>query len=89
MMNSNGLAVAFVAVAAALPISAPVAQTAQPSVAADAAASAPPDPPKKPSSRQNARERKGNADVRLCLEFPTNLMIHKCAEKYRPDKRET
>lgn len=88
-MNSNALAVAFVAVAAALPISAPIAQTAQPSVAADAAAAAPPDPPKKPSTRKDARERKANADARLCLEFPNNLMIVKCAEKYRPDKPET
>ena len=88
-MNSNTLAVAFVAVAAALPISTPIAQTAQPSVAADTAASAPPEEPKKASSRKEARERKANADARLCLEFPTNLMIVKCAEKYRLDKRET
>lgn len=88
-MNSNALAVAFVAIAAALPISAASAQTTQPGVAADAAAAAPPDPPKKPSSRKDARERKANADARLCLEFPTNLMIMKCAEKYRPDKRGT
>ena len=88
-MNSNALAVAFVAIAAALPISAATAQTAQPGVAADTAVSAPPEEPKKPSSRKDARERKATADARLCLEFPTNLMIMKCAEKYRPDKRET
>ena len=88
-MNFNALAVAFVAIAAALPLSAATAQTAQPGVAADTAVSAPPEEPKKPSSRKDARERKANADARLCLEFPTNLMIVKCAEKYRPDKRET
>jgi len=88
-MNSNALAVAFAAIAAALPIPAATAQTAQPGAAADTAASAPPDPPKKPSSRKEARELKANADARLCLEFPTNLMIVKCAEKYRLDKRET
>jgi hypothetical protein len=88
-MNTNALAVALVAIAATLPISAAFAQTAPPSVATDTAASAPPDPPKKPSSRKDARERKANADARLCLEFPTNLMIVKCAEKYRLDKRET
>ena len=86
-MNSNVLAVAFVAIAAALPLSAATAQTAQPGVAADTAVS--PEEPKKPTSRKEARERKANADARLCLEFPTNLMIHKCAEKYRLDKRET
>ena len=88
-MNSNVLAVAFVAIAAALPISAATAQTAQPGAATATPVSAPPEEPKKPSSRKDARERKANADARLCLEFPTNLMIHKCAEKYRPDKRET
>lgn len=28
-----------------------------------------------------------DADARLCLEFPTNLQVILCAEKYRPDKR--
>jgi hypothetical protein len=88
-MKSNVLAVAFVAIAAAFPISAATAQTAQPSVAADTAVSAPPEESEKPSSRKEVRERKANADARLCLEFPTNLMIVKCAEKYRLDKRET
>ncbi len=88
-MNSNALAIAFVAFAAALPVSAATAQTAPPSVAADTAATTPPEGPKRPSSRNDARERKANADARLCLEFPTNLMIVKCAEKYRLDKRET
>jgi hypothetical protein len=45
--------------------------------------------PKKPLSRKDARELKANADARLCLEFPTTLMIVKCAEKYRPDKHES
>jgi hypothetical protein len=88
-MNYNVLAAAFVAIAAALPISAATAQTAQPGVAADNAASAPTESPKKPSSRKDARERKANADARLCLELPDNFMIVKCAEKYRLDKRET
>jgi hypothetical protein len=45
--------------------------------------------PQKPLSRKDARELKANADARLCLEFPTTLMIVKCAEKYRPDKHES
>lgn len=28
-----------------------------------------------------------NADARHCLEFPTNLQVIACAEKYRPHKR--
>jgi len=28
-----------------------------------------------------------DADARLCLEFPTNLQVIMCAEKYRPHKR--
>jgi len=29
-------------------------------------------------------QRRGDADARFCLEFPTNLQIIACAEKYRP-----
>jgi hypothetical protein len=33
------------------------------------------------------REVATNADARLCLEFPTNLEVIKCAEKYLQRKR--
>ena len=36
----------------------------------------------KPASGTRSRSR-ANEDARSCLEFPTNLEIHKCAEKYR------
>jgi hypothetical protein len=58
-------------------------------VAADTAVIVPPEEPKKPLTRKEARALKANADARLCLEFPTNLMVVMCAEKYRLDKRET
>lgn len=36
----------------------------------------------KPASGTPRRSR-ANEDARECLQFPTNLEIHKCAEKYR------
>ena len=88
-MNLNTLAIAFVAIAATLPPSAAVAQTPPPTAAADTAAAGQPEAPKKPLTRKEARALQEKADARLCLEFPTQLMIVKCADKYRLNKRET
>ncbi len=46
------------------------------------------------SPRQNPpvradRDESKDADARRCLEFPTNLQIIVCAEKYLPHKRRT
>ena len=43
---------------------------------------APPPEPEKPLKRVSHRV-PSKADARGCLEFPTNLQIIKCAEKYR------
>jgi hypothetical protein len=89
MMNLSNLAIALIAIAATLPMSAAIAQTMPPSVAADAAAAGQPEAPKKPLTRKEARALQEKADARLCLEFPTQLMVVKCADKYRLSKRET
>jgi hypothetical protein len=87
-MKLHIAAVACVAMCATFPLPAALAQST--SVGAGAAPAAPqPEPPKKPMSRKQARAVQENADARLCLEFPTQLMIVKCAEKYRLDKHET
>lgn len=44
-----------------------------------AAAARPPAPPASVASRRAA----AHADARVCLEFPTELQIVACAEKYR------
>ena len=88
MMNLNTLAIALIAIAATLPLSAAIAQTTPPSMAADTAAAGQPEAPKKPLTRKEARAVQEKADARLCLEFPTQLMVVKCADKYRLSKRE-
>ena len=45
------------------------------------------DEPAPATSSQPARLR--DADARRCLEFPTNLQVIVCAEKYRPDRPRT
>lgn len=88
-MNLNTVAIALVAIAAMLPLSAAIAQTPPASAAAETAAIMQAEAPKKPLTRKEARALKEKADARLCLEFPTQLMVVKCAEKYRLNKRET
>ena len=87
-MNSNLLLTAWVAIAVTLPFSTAVAQAPAPSAPA-ATANAPQEPAKKPTTRKEARALKEGADARLCLEFPTDLMVIRCAEKYRLDRRDT
>jgi len=70
--------VGLVAVPLAIAQSAPPAASPSPSAATTfdeaAQASAP-------------AKRDSGGDARLCLEFPTNLQIIACAEKYRTHKR--
>ena len=61
------------------------ANTPPPAPAAAAVTAAPPavsDP--LPSTD---RRRAAHADARVCLEFPTELQIIACAEKYRPARK--
>jgi len=61
------------------------ANTAPPAAAAAAVTAAPPavsDPPPSTDRRRDA-----HADARVCLEFPTELQIIACAEKYRPARK--
>ena len=88
-MNLNTLAIALIAIAATLLRSAAVAQTPPPTAAADTAAAGQSEAPTNPLTRKEARALQEKADARLCLEFPTQLMIVKCADKYRLNKRET
>jgi hypothetical protein len=67
-----------------LACSSAIAEAQAPNAAAPAAApppavSAPPAP--------TDRRRDAHADARVCLEFPTELQVIACAEKYRPAKR--
>ena len=62
-----------VAVQGQAPNTAPAATTAPP------VASAPPQP--------TDRRRDAHADARVCLEFPTELQVIACAEKYRPARK--
>lgn len=43
--------------------------------------------PSTPKKREAAADPDADADARRCLEFPTNLQVHVCAEKYRSHKR--
>ena len=85
-MKLNIAVVACLAIAT-LTLPASFAQSAVATATSDVATQA--EPSKKSMSRKEARAVQEKADARLCLEFPTQIMIVKCAEKYRLDKRET
>jgi len=69
--------------APAQPAAAAPAQKSAPPAAPAAAAAAPaPDVKAQPMTRASRRV-PSTADARVCLEFPTNLQIIKCADKYR------
>jgi pyruvate/2-oxoglutarate dehydrogenase complex dihydrolipoamide acyltransferase (E2) component len=75
--------VASLAVGAILAVLSPESARAQATQEAPAAAApAPPAAEKRPEPRAT-RGSWTRADARACLEFPTNLQIIKCAEKYR------
>ena len=42
----------------------------------------------KPPTRAN-QDAAANVDARHCLDFPTDLQVIMCAEKYRPHKRKS
>ena len=73
-------ALAIGAILAALPLESARAQAAPGAPAV--AVPAPPVAEKRTESRAT-RLASTRADARVCLEFPTNLQIIKCAEKYR------
>ena len=68
--------------APAKPAAAAPAQKSAPP-AAPAAAAAAPAPDAKAMPVKRASHRPSTADARVCLEFPTNLQVIKCADKYR------
>ena len=73
-------ALAFVTMLVSAPIWAQP-QTLTPTTTATAAAPTPPEDKAPAESRKNRRWLK--ADARVCLEFPNNMQIIKCSEKYR------
>jgi hypothetical protein len=83
-MNPRETAAVVFAILAALPPA--VAQSPPPNDSPGASAAAlTPDGSKLPI--RASRDAATDADARLCLEFPTNLQVIMCAEKYRPRKR--
>lgn len=89
-MNQRAIVVVLISILATLPSafgkeSAPGAVTGAPGVELTQA------PPKSqaPPRRDAAMDidAAANADARHCLEFPTNVQIIACAEKYLPRKR--
>jgi hypothetical protein len=75
--------VAFLAVGAILAALSPEGAHAQATQGAPAAATPAPPATEKRAEPRAARGSWTRADARACLEFPTNLQIIKCAEKYR------
>jgi hypothetical protein len=79
-MNRLVAAMACAAILAAVYPADTVAQA--PKAAPEAAAPAP--APAKSAPPVRARQRPWTrADARVCLEFPTNIQVIRCAEKYR------
>lgn len=72
-------AVACGAILAAVYPADTIAQTQQ----AAPGAAAPAAPAKSPTASRAKRQRWTRADARVCLDFPTNMQIIRCAEKYR------
>jgi hypothetical protein len=75
--------VASLAVGAILAALSPESAHAQATQGAPAAAAPAPPAAEKRAEPRAARGSWTRADARVCLEFPTNLQIIKCAEKYR------
>jgi hypothetical protein len=64
-----------------------IAEAQAPNTAAPVAAATPPAvsaPPPPPSDRPRDA---AHPDARVCLEFPTELQVIACAEKYRPARK--
>jgi len=75
--------VASLAVGAILAALSPESARAQATQGAPVAAAPAPPATEKRAEPRAARGSWTRADARACLEFPTNLQIIKCAEKYR------
>ena len=83
-MNRMKIVILVLSLFASMP---PVAaQSAAPNAPAGAPVAVPSQEAAKPPIQPNARAA-ADADARACLDFPTNLQIIKCAEKYLPHKR--
>jgi hypothetical protein len=62
---------------------APAAAAPAPAAVAPAAVAAAPAAAASPPAARGKKRSWTRADARVCLEFPTNLQIIRCAEKYR------
>ena len=82
-MSHRATIVVVFSILAALPDA--VSQSPAPN-ASGASAIAPSQDGTSPLIREN-RDASRDADARLCLEYPTNLQVIVCAEKYRAHKR--
>ncbi len=81
-MNRRETGAVVFSILAALPPA--VAQSPTPSASPGASAVVPSQEETKLRARRDAAT---DADARLCLEYPTNLQVILCAEKYRSRKR--
>jgi len=85
-MNRFVAAMACAVIVAVVYPPAAVAQVTKAPPAATSPAAAPAPAPMPAASRAGTQATKRTwtrADARVCLEFPTNLQIIRCAEKYR------
>ncbi|HXX84749.1 MAG TPA: hypothetical protein VEN29_12295 [Casimicrobiaceae bacterium] len=88
-MNMLSAAALATALAAALeanaqaPASKPIQPAAQPAAAAPAQAASAQQETK--TAKRARRKVPSTADARVCLEFPNDMQIVKCSEKYRWD----
>ena len=84
-MNPRQIAVLVFSIPAVIPAMA--AQDAAPKAQTGAAAVAPSQEGKRPVVRAS-QSAAPDADARSCLQYPTNLQVMVCAEKYRPKRRD-
>ena len=82
MMTRIPAAATIVAVSTVLLTTAVHAQTPAAPAAPVPAVAAPAPPPAQPAPRVKNRS-PNRTDARVCLEFPTNLQVIQCSEKYR------
>lgn len=88
-MNQSAIAALLLLILAAMP--AAFAKDQAPSAITGASGVKPTQAAPKPSTarREAAPGPDADADARRCLEFPTDLQVIMCAEKYRSHKRNT
>jgi guanyl-specific ribonuclease Sa len=84
-LGATWLALAGLLVACSSAIAQGQAPNTAQAAAATAAAATPPAVSAPPPTD---RRRDAHADARKCLEFPTELQVIACAEKYRPPRRQ-